>query len=295
MNIVSTPRGRLRLAVVAILLFAAIVTAVLTRPRTADVGDFGSKAATTAREAAKAPSQERASDLQLRLQKGLGRDLRLRLLNARGVVTAGGAPVAGERETAVARVNRPQVAAASYAELSAPLERSSRARDAAVLVCGFGLLVATLALAVAGFLRRPERDADSPSGATARAPLVGWEAAQAAPAAPSPEDERAAEERLDLIRGMIRVIDASSEARVLQRAQGALTHAGVTPIEPAPGERFDVDSQFVSAVVETTEARLHDNVVALVRAGYRDGDRLIRPAEVQIYGAPARPPSGAPR
>jgi GrpE len=296
MKTVPSSRFMLRLAVVAVLLFALLVAAVLTRPQTADVDGLASQAAATAHEAAKAPSQEQASELRVTLQKRLGSDLRLRLLDAQGAVTAGGAPIAGERETAVARVGRPQVSAVSYVELSGALERSSRARDAVVLVCGLGLLVAALALAVAGFRRRPERNTGLPSAAAVQRPVVdGWERAPGAPVAASLEQRRAGEERLDLLRAMIRIIDASDEARVVQRAQAALAHAGVKPIEPAPGERFDVDSQSVTAVVETPDAQLHDSVFALVRAGYRDGDRIVRPAEVQIYGATARPPSGAPR
>jgi GrpE len=273
-----------------------MVATVLTRPQTADVDGFASQAAATARDAAKAPPQEQASELQLRLQKRLGSDVRLRLLDAQGAVTAGGAPITGDRETAVARVNGPQVSAVSYVELSGALEPSSRARDAVVLVCGLGLLVAALVLAVTGFRRRPERDSGLSSAAAVQRPVVdGWEPAEGAPVAPYLEQRREGEERLDLVRGMIRIIDASDEARVVQRAQAALAHAGVKPIEPAPGERFDVDSQSVTAVVETPDEQLHDSVVALVRAGYRDGDRIVRPAEVQIYGATARPPSGAPR
>ena len=104
---------------------------------------------------------------------------------------------------------------------------------------------------------------------------------------------------LETADGLERAIAAPAEGGESFREGLRLIHARLLAALKAQGvERVDLlgtayDPEIAEAVsvVEVTEPSAHDRVVAEVRPGYRLGDRLLRPAQVQVgrYVAPPAP------
>lgn len=64
-----------------------------------------------------------------------------------------------------------------------------------------------------------------------------------------------------------------------------LSASGLTPIEPAAGEKFD-DRTHTAIGLEYGTAYPEDSVFRVIRKGYRIGDTVVRPAEVIISKRP---------
>ena len=75
------------------------------------------------------------------------------------------------------------------------------------------------------------------------------------------------------------------------RLLAALRAQGVERLELL-GSAYDAELAEAVAVVEVADPSGHDRVVAEVRPGYRLGERLLRPAQVQV-GRYAAPPAAA--
>ena len=65
------------------------------------------------------------------------------------------------------------------------------------------------------------------------------------------------------------------------RFVGALVKAGVMRIDPV-GEPYDPNVAEAAGIVPVDDPAAHDTVVAVERAGYRLGGRVVRPARVLV-------------
>ena len=203
-------------------------------------------------------------------------------------------------------------AAILVALITAPARASLHTLTAIVVaVCAAGLLALALALAAprrpprrsAGRVAEERRDRAQPDRTTEE-PLRRREARlerrereldrRESEPRPAPHDTRSrapapdsgagsAHERAQIIDSCVRIADGVEDPRVKRMLATALEQAGVRPIEPRLGAPFDDTEQIAVSVIETAQAAQHETIAAVVRSGYRDHDRLLRPAEVQVY------------
>jgi molecular chaperone GrpE len=77
--------------------------------------------------------------------------------------------------------------------------------------------------------------------------------------------------------------DAFTDGVRLVRDQflGKLSALGLTPL-PALGQRFDPNQHEAIGLIPVTEPEQDGVVMNVVRAGYRFGDKVLRPATVQV-------------
>lgn len=99
--------------------------------------------------------------------------------------------------------------------------------------------------------------------------------------------------RLSVLRSMLPLVDAVEQARDHDDAAGPLWAAAldafqredVERIAPTPGVAFDPtvhDAVSTDAGGSCTESAGNTIVASLLRTGYRIGDQLLRPAEVEV-------------
>jgi len=72
---------------------------------------------------------------------------------------------------------------------------------------------------------------------------------------------------------------------VAQRMRDLLARHGVTPVE-AEGEAFDPHQHEALLQVPASESAAPGHVASVVRAGWRRGDRVLRPARVAVAAEP---------
>ena len=101
---------------------------------------------------------------------------------------------------------------------------------------------------------------------------------------------RGGEARTDqLVLGLIGAFDlASGSDAVRAHVRQVLRGAGVDPVEVAPGADFDPATQEAVEAQPVTAEDEHDpgrpgTVARVVRAGWRQGDRMLRPVEVVVW------------
>ena len=70
-------------------------------------------------------------------------------------------------------------------------------------------------------------------------------------------------------------------ALILQNMQALVEAEGVSAFEPAPGDGFD-PAQHEALYYEPTTERPPGSIVSTVRVGYRNSDRVLRPAQVVV-------------
>ena len=107
--------------------------------------------------------------------------------------------------------------------------------------------------------------------------------------AASPDERIADAGSEQLVLGLIGAFDlASGSDAVRAHVRQVLRGAGVDPVEVAPGADFDPETQeAVEAQPVTTEDEddpgRPGTVARVVRAGWRQGDRMLRPVEVVVW------------
>lgn len=74
---------------------------------------------------------------------------------------------------------------------------------------------------------------------------------------------------------------AEGIALILQNMQALVEAEGVSAFEPAPGDVFD-PAQHEALYYEPTTERPPGSIVSTVRVGYRNSDRVLRPAQVVV-------------
>jgi hypothetical protein len=253
-------------SLVAVALYAGLVAAVLAIPRGAATDTVRKRAADLAE---RLPRQSTPDQALAALRTHLERKEALRILDDKRAVRAGTGPPVGDWTTVVAAV-RPPRADVAFVELSASDTTSATALAGVAIACGAGLLALALVLAVA---RPPRR------------PLDVGAAMTGGPVLPVTDSNYGGnDDRRALVQELVRLVDISQEEPVVRRALQALERAGVEILDPRPGQQFDEHTQTIAAVVGTPDQHLHDSVSGLVRRGYRDRGRMVREAEVQVYG-----------
>jgi len=73
---------------------------------------------------------------------------------------------------------------------------------------------------------------------------------------------------------------------VAQRMRDVLARASITRV-PAEGQPFDPHFHEALIEVPAPEGAAPGTVVHVIRAGYRRGDRVLRPARVAVAASPA--------
>lgn len=68
---------------------------------------------------------------------------------------------------------------------------------------------------------------------------------------------------------------------IAQNLQSIMQAEGVTAFEPEPGDTFD-PAEHEAVYYQPTEEQPAGAVVSVVRAGYRGGERVLRPAQVVV-------------
>ncbi|MDQ4144540.1 MAG: nucleotide exchange factor GrpE [Actinomycetota bacterium] len=89
-------------------------------------------------------------------------------------------------------------------------------------------------------------------------------------------------QRRTLVDACIEVRDLVPSASLRSRLGRALAAAGVSEIDPS-GTRFDANLHRAVETLETDDASLDDVVASVVRRGYRDDGRILRPPDVSVY------------
>lgn len=122
------------------------------------------------------------------------------------------------------------------------------------------------------------------------------------------EDERAAAARNASGRVLVRLLPVVDDMRravasvpaeapatwtdgvkmVLQNLDLLLEAEGVTMVEPAPGDTFDPAAQ-EAVYYQPTDAQPAGAVLSVVQPGYRNADRVLRPAQVVVAKGPETP------
>jgi hypothetical protein len=97
--------------------------------------------------------------------------------------------------------------------------------------------------------------------------------------------DRLLQDRRCLVRLCLDLHDATERPALRERIARTLADAGVTAIVPL-GDVFDPDHDEAVTTVVTDDPSLFGRVASVERAGFRDGDQLLRPAEVAVYVRP---------
>ncbi|MEX2598530.1 MAG: nucleotide exchange factor GrpE, partial [Dehalococcoidia bacterium] len=79
---------------------------------------------------------------------------------------------------------------------------------------------------------------------------------------------------------------------ILQNVQALLQAEGVKANEPAPGEAFD-PAEHEAVYYQPTADQPPGTVLTIVRRGYRNQDRVLRPAQVVVAREPEQTDSGS--
>jgi hypothetical protein len=103
---------------------------------------------------------------------------------------------------------------------------------------------------------------------------------EAADAGEAPD--RAERDRRALIDLVIYAYDRTTSTGVRARLAEGLDRVGVRTVEP-DGEPFDAAQHEAGGVEPTDDEALHDHIAETERAGFRDGNRLIREPTVVVY------------
>ena len=94
--------------------------------------------------------------------------------------------------------------------------------------------------------------------------------------------DRAERDRRTLIDLVIYAYDRTTSTGVRARLADGLSQVGVRTVEP-DGESFDATQHEAGGVEPTDDETLHDRIAETERAGFRDGDRVIREPTVVVY------------
>ena len=109
--------------------------------------------------------------------------------------------------------------------------------------------------------------------------VLAWLVARRAPeAAPAGED------RDVLVRACIDVADTVDSLALRRRLRDALAAAGVEAVEGEDGAPFDAARQHAVDRVPTRDPALRDRLAGTARPGYVDRGRVLRAADVLVYG-----------
>ena len=112
---------------------------------------------------------------------------------------------------------------------------------------------------------------------------------------PDPDPGATVDQRVDggetdqLVLGLIGAFDlASGSEAVRAHVRQVLRGAGVDPVEVDPGADFDPATQEAVEAQPVSDEDEHDpgrpgTVARVVRAGWRRGDRVLRPVEVVVW------------
>jgi hypothetical protein len=139
------------------------------------------------------------------------------------------------------------------------------------------VIAVTLLVAVAlGWSLEP--DPAPPSSPPATPPAAG-----VAAVTPDPRQDALVAAHLDLARAMLDVRDLTASPNAVARADRALADAGVTPLSPAPGTRFDHRTQFAAGAVATDDPALDDTVAEVLVQGSAIGTHVVRQSQVSVY------------
>lgn len=87
----------------------------------------------------------------------------------------------------------------------------------------------------------------------------------------------------DLLQALIGVYDLSTSDVVRAHVQKSLRTAGVTAIDPMPGDPFDNGLHNGVAVVPSPSPELVLCVARVLRPGWLSTDSVLRPADVEVY------------
>jgi hypothetical protein len=93
---------------------------------------------------------------------------------------------------------------------------------------------------------------------------------------------RGRDDRARLRDACIDVRERVPSAALAQRLEAVLEDVGVVPVG-GDGERFDPQRHRAVGSVPTPDRALHHRIASTERAGYRDGDEVLRPPEVLVY------------
>lgn len=110
--------------------------------------------------------------------------------------------------------------------------------------------------------------------------------APAAPPAPvvrPAPPAREGQDRATLVAAMVDLRDALPSPVLGGRVDQALTTAGVVVIAPRQGDAFDANAHRAVQVQPTPPGQRAGTVAELIRVGYADGGRILRPADVDVY------------
>jgi hypothetical protein len=143
---------------------------------------------------------------------------------------------------------------------------------------GFVLLGAGTGAAVAWAVRQPQRRLPS-------SPPVATDRGSASPPAAS-----SAKDGL-LAREMVELLDTLPNESQRYQVHRALSDAGIVEFG-ADGDLFDPERHEVVDVEWTDDPSRESRVARTVRAGYADGTRVIRAAEVLVYRGSRTPRAG---
>ncbi|MGE3795526.1 MAG: nucleotide exchange factor GrpE [Dehalococcoidia bacterium] len=93
----------------------------------------------------------------------------------------------------------------------------------------------------------------------------------------------AAETHEGLVQALLACLDLlEPDEDAAEQATGALAAAGVVPRDPT-GARFDPARHRAQGRIPTDDPALDWVVASTVAAGWADGERVLRPAEVWVY------------
>ena len=97
---------------------------------------------------------------------------------------------------------------------------------------------------------------------------------------------------IDSLEAAVKSADVSGIEVIARQLKGALEKAGVQPIDPVPGERFDPHREQAMAAVDADAEP--NTVVNVMQKGYSLHDRVLRPALVTVAKARVEKDSGNP-
>ena len=87
----------------------------------------------------------------------------------------------------------------------------------------------------------------------------------------------------DLLQALIGVYDLSTSEVVRAHVQKSLRTAGVTAIEPLPGDPFENGLHNGVAAVPSPSPELALCIARVLRPGWLSAESVLRPADVEVY------------
>ena len=90
------------------------------------------------------------------------------------------------------------------------------------------------------------------------------------------------------MRGLIAVADKTDSAVLLAQVERSLREAGVEMVATEAGERFDTTWHHGVGWQPAPTPADHLRVARVVRPGWRSGQVLLRPVEVEVYRSESR-------